>query len=157
MPRTDWNQVFDTAGNLLSQVQVVWTDEQLRQLQPKGESETISLGAYVLLTNVGATYDAIAAAKGLGVALVDFGGITTGTFTVFYQKVGTGTLSWQLWNHTDGAELARIDDTTAAGDNKVGSVNFTTFPYGPKLIRVRCKSTVAGDDPSYYGSTVRLS
>lgn len=112
----------------------------------------------MVLTNVGAAYDTIAPAKGLGFAEVDFTGVTRVDFTVNVNKVGTGTQSWQLWNVTDGAQLAVIDDAAAAGDNKVLTVGVTSnLPTGVKRIRVRAKSTIAADDPVLYGAALRLT
>lgn len=110
----------------------------------------------VNLTNVGTAYDAIAASKGLGFQEIDFTGVTSLTFRCRWNKVGTGTLSWQLWNETDSTELARIDDAAAAGDNKTNAVTVTPGLTGIKIVRVRAKSTVAADDPVYYGSSVRV-
>jgi hypothetical protein len=120
--------------------------------------QSLALGGYVVLTNVGAAYDTIAAAKGLGFAEVDFTGCTRLDFTVRCNKVGTGTQSWQLWDESAGAQLAVIDDAAAAGDNKVLTVAVTSnLPTGVKHIRVRAKSTVAADDPVWYGGALRLS
>jgi hypothetical protein len=111
----------------------------------------------ISLANIGAAYDAIAASKGLGFAEVDFTGVTSLIFRVRYNKVGTGTISFQLWNDTDGTEIAVINDAAAAGDNKALSITVSTgLPTGVKLVRVRCKSTVATDDPVFYGSSIRL-
>lgn len=110
----------------------------------------------IALTNVGASYDAIAASRGLGFADIDFTNVAQVVFRVRYNKVGTGTLSWQLWNDTDGAEIARIDDSTAAGDNKNQSVTANVALSGVKSVRVRAKSTTSADDPVFYGSSVRL-
>lgn len=120
-----------------------------------GQPESYPLGAYNVLTNVGSSYDTIAQAKGLGFVAVDVGGITKLTCRIRYNKVGTGTLTWQLWNETDTSELGTLDDAAAAGDNKQGDIIVT--PGSPlsastKLIRVRVKSTVATDDPVYYGA-----
>jgi hypothetical protein len=110
----------------------------------------------ISLLNVGASYDAIAASKGLGFAEIDFTGVTSIVFRVRCNKVGTGTISWQLWNETDAAEIGVINDA-AAGDNKNLSVTISSgIPTGVKQVRVRCKSTVAGDDPVFYGSSIRL-
>lgn len=110
----------------------------------------------VTLTNVGATYDAIAASKGLGFALIDFSGVSSVVFTVRYNKIGTGTLSWQLWNETDSMQIGVIDDAAAAGDNKRLQATVSVALTGVKEVRVRCKSTVATDDPIFYGSNVRV-
>lgn len=110
----------------------------------------------ITLTNVGSTYDAIPASKGLGFQDIDFTGVTQVTFRVRWNKVGTGTLSWQLWNETDGAEIAVINDAAAAADNKNQSTTVAVNLSGVKTVRVRAKSTVAGDDPVYYGSSVLL-
>lgn len=111
----------------------------------------------ILLTNVGSTYDAIAATKGLRFAEIDFTGVTSIVFRVRCNKVGTGTISWQLWNETDGSQVGVIDDAAAAGDNKSLSVTINAgIPTGVKQVRVRCKSTVVGDDPVFYGASVRL-
>jgi hypothetical protein len=86
-------------------------------------------------------------------------GISGVEFVVRYNKVGTGTISWQLWDDTTSAEVGVIDDAAAAGDNKQGLVNITpASPLSPGLhtLRVRCKSTVATDDPVYYGASLRI-
>lgn len=108
----------------------------------------------ITLTNVGSSYDAIAASRGLGIQDIDFTGIGQVIFRVRVNKVGTGTQSWQLWNDTDGAEIARIDDSAAAGDNKslVTTVNVSLT--GVKTCRVRAKSTLSTDDPVFYGASV---
>ena len=120
--------------------------------------ESYPLGAFVTLTNVGATYDAIGAAKGLGFVAVDVQAITRLEIRIRYNKVGTGTLTWQLWNETDAQELGTVDDTVA-GDNKTASIIVTPaspLSGGVKLLRVRVKSTVATDDPIYYGACLFL-
>ncbi len=110
----------------------------------------------ITLTNVGSTYDAISAAKGLGLGLVDFTGVTSVTFAVFVNKVGTGTQSWQLWNVTDSTQVGVIDDVGASGEKTLQSV-FSVALTGIKLLRVRVKSTVAGDDPIFYGGAILVS
>lgn len=119
----------------------------------------ISLGGLVTLTNVGTAYDGIAAAKGLGCAMIDFTGVKVIDFTVRYNKVAAGasTVSFQLWNDTDGTQIMVMDDASAAGDNKVLTATITTgIPTGIKRVRVRAKSTVAADDPVYYGGCILL-
>jgi hypothetical protein len=121
------------------------------------QPEAYALGAYNVLTNIGTSYDAIPQAKGLGFVAVDTMGITRLEMRVRYQKVGTGTLSWQLWNDTDAAQVGVSDDTGAAADNKTATLVVTPDPPlagGVKLLRVRCKSTVATDDPVYYGACI---
>jgi hypothetical protein len=117
------------------------------------------MGAHVVLTNVGSAYDTIAQARGLGFTAVDVSGVTRLVLRVRYNKVGSGTLSWQLWNETNSVELGVFDDASAAGDNKQNDV--TVIPAAPltggvKLLRTRVKSTVAADDPVYYGSCLFL-
>lgn len=117
---------------------------------------SVSLGALVTLTNVGATFDATAASKGLGFAVLDFTNATAVDFTVHANKIGTGTQSWQLWNETDGQQIAVIDDASAAGDNKVLTTTAAVALSGLKKVRVRARSSVAADDPVYYGASVVL-
>lgn len=107
----------------------------------------------VTLTNVGASYDAIAASKGLGIQEIDFTGVTSVIFTVFVNKVGTGTQSWQLWNVTDASEIGVVADAGAAGD-KYLSVQQGVSLTGVKRVRIRAKSTVSTDDPVFYGGSV---
>lgn len=119
--------------------------------------ETISFGGYLALTNVGANYDTTAQAKGLGIGVIDFTGVASIDFRVYVNKVGTGTQSWQLWNVTDGSEIGVIADAGAAGERVLsGSIN-TNLPTGTKVVRIRAKSTVAGDDPVFYGASIKLS
>lgn len=110
----------------------------------------------VTLTNVGSSYDAIAASKGLGIQDVDFTGITQVVFRVRWNKVGTGTLSWQLWDETDASEVARLDDAAAAGDNKTATTTVNVSKTGVHTLRVRAKSTVGADDPVFYGASILL-
>lgn len=120
----------------------------------------VSIGSYNVLTNVGAAYDAVPNAKGLGVAVVDFTGYTSIDFRVFVSKVGTGIQSWQLWNVTDGTQLAVIDDpaASAAGDKLLTTTAAILVPIlGKKLVRVRAKSSIAADDPVFYGAAALLS
>lgn len=109
----------------------------------------------VTLTNVGTSYDTTTAAKGLGFAEIDFSGVTSVVFTVRYNKVGSGVLSWQLWNETDSTEIGVITDSVA-GDNKRQQATFAMSLSGVKEVRVRVKSTTGSDDPVYYGSSVRV-
>lgn len=126
-------------------------------LTPLYEPQPVSLGGTVTLTNVGATYDAIAASKGLGLARVDFTNVASVEFGVWVSKVGTGTQSWQLWNVTDSAEIAVIDDAGVAGDKLLTVTKTTGLPTGLKTVRVRAKSTTAADDPIFYGAFLVLS
>jgi hypothetical protein len=107
------------------------------------------------LTNVGASYDAITASKDLGIALFDFTGASQVTFTVYANKIGTGTQSWQLWSVTDAAEITVIADAGASGD-KVLTTTVAVALTGVKVVRVRAKSTLATDDPWFYGAAVML-
>jgi hypothetical protein len=107
------------------------------------------------LTNVGSAYDAIPASKGLGMAIFDFTGVTSLTLAVWVNKIGTGTQSWQVWNHTDSAQIGVIDDAGAAGD-KLLQQTFAVALTGTKVVRVRAKSTVAADDPILYSAAFRL-
>jgi len=146
-------QVVD-AFNLDASAQAELT-ALVAKLKPLPESYAI--GAFVTLTNVGAAYDTIGAAKGLGFVGLDITGITRLELRVQYNKIGTGTLSWQLWNQTDGSEVGVSDDAAAAGDNKTATIVVTPaqpLAGGVKLLRVRVKSTTAADDPVYYGSTL---
>lgn len=120
--------------------------------------QSISLGGYVVLTNVGASYDAVAVSKGLGLAEVDFTGVTRIDFGVRVNKIGTGTQSWQLFNETDSAQLGVIADSAAAADNKNLATSITQgIPAGVKRVRVRAMSSNAADDPVFYGAWIRLS
>lgn len=110
--------------------------------------------ALATLTNVGSSYDAISASKGLGIQDIDFTGVTSIVFRVYVNKIGTGTQSWQLWNQTDGAEICVINDSAAAADNKLLSVTQNVNLTGVKTVRVRAKSTIAADDPVFYSASV---
>lgn len=120
--------------------------------------EAYALGGFQTLTNVGATYDAITASLGLGFLTLQVAGITAVDFTVKVNKIGTGTQSWQLWNETDGSQITVLDDAGAAGAKTLT----TSFTFGAplaanvKVIRVRAKSTVAADDPLYFGASLMV-
>jgi hypothetical protein len=109
----------------------------------------------VTLTNVGSTYDAIPASQGLGLIRINFTGVTQLVLDVRVNKIGTGTQSWQLWNETDGAQIGVIDDAAAAGI-KTLSATFNVALVGEKVVRIRAKSTVPGDDPIFLGASVMV-
>lgn len=121
-----------------------------------GDYDSVALGGFQTLTNIGTAYDAINASKGLGSVELQVAGIEWFRFGVFVSKVGTGTQSWQLWNVTDALEVAVIDDAGAAGDKTLSVTVTPGTPYAPaiKQLRVRAKSTVAADDPIYYGASI---
>jgi hypothetical protein len=119
--------------------------------------DSISLGGFLTLTNVGAAYDTTPASKGLGVCRIETFGISGFEFGVFVNKVGTGTQSWQLWDQTNAAQLAVIDDAGAAGDKTLSvSQSVSPLPAGLRTLRVRVKSTTAADDPVFYGASLAL-
>lgn len=126
-------------------------------LKPPYESPCISFGAFVTLTNVGAAYDTVTAARGLGIAEVDFTNIAQVDWGVSVSKVGTGTQDWQLWNETDSVELGVLSDAGAAGNKLLAGTITTGLPTGIKRVRVRARSSVAADDPLYFGGWLRLS
>ena len=116
----------------------------------------------ITLTNVGTAYDAIPAARGLGIGRRDFRGFDRLTFDVLHNKVGTGVVTYQLFNVTDNAPLldalgveVSVSDALVAGERLL-SATFVVNRADVKLLRVRAKSTVAGDDPVYLGGSVLL-
>jgi hypothetical protein len=118
--------------------------------------ESISLGGFVNILNVGAAYDSTIQSQGLGVARVQTAGITAFEWTVRVQKNGTGTQSWQLWDETNSAEITVIDDPGATGSKELAISRVFAPPLGAGLrtVRVRTRSTVAADDPVYFGSAL---
>ncbi len=123
--------------------------------------ESVSLGGFATLTNMGATYDTtttVFASLGLGWCRIQTAGITGVEFSVSVNKIGSGTQSWQLWNETDGTEIAVIDDAGVAG---LKTLSVTVSLPGPlaaalKTLRVRAKSTIAADDPIYLGAALMI-
>lgn len=123
--------------------------------------ECITFGAIPAghaLTNVGTSYDAIVASQNMGFAGIQTAGITQVVFGVHVNKIGTGTQSWQLWNDTDSAEIAVINDTGAAGLKYLTVTQDFANPLGAgiKMARVRCKSSVGTDDPVYFGAFMSI-
>lgn len=120
--------------------------------------ESISLGGFTTLTNIGSAYDGTDPARGLGVALVQTAGITQIIFGVRVNKIGTGTQSWQLFNDTDATEITVIDDAGAAGVKTLSVTRDFAAPLGAgmKTVRVRAKSTVAADDPVFLGAALSI-
>lgn len=116
--------------------------------------QTVALGAYLVLTNVGASYDAIAATNGLGIATVDFSGVTTIDFRVRCNKIGTGHQYWQLWNESDSTHIFDIRDAGSAGTKLLSATTTGRIPTGVKVVRVRSMSSVAADDPVYMGASI---
>lgn len=123
--------------------------------------EAITFGAIPAghtLTNVGTTYDAITGSQNMGFAHVQTAGITQVIFGVRVNKVGGGTQSWQLWNDTDGNEVAVIDDAGATGIKYLSVTKDFGSPLGAgmKIVRIRAKSTTGSDDPVYFGATASI-
>lgn len=120
--------------------------------------EQISIGSFVTLTAVGAAFDTTTASKGLGLAYVQAAGISRMEICVQVTKVGTGTQSWQLWNETDASEIIIANDAGAAADRQmIGSKDFTPpLTVGMKVVRIRAKSTVAGDSPVFRGCGITI-
>lgn len=114
---------------------------------------SLPLGGVVTLTNVGSTPQVIGAAR------ADFTNITQVELTVRANKIGTGTQSWQLWNETDGVQVAVIADSGAAGEKTLTTtVNIAAQNWtGMKLLFLRASSSVAADDPIYRGGCACLS
>jgi hypothetical protein len=125
-------------------------------LKPPYDPPSVALGAFVTLTNVGSTYDAIGASKGLGFVRLDMTNVTSIVFTVRVNKVGTGTQDWQLWSDTDSVQIGVISDSGAAGDKELSTTINSLALTGVKQLRVRAKSSVAADDPQYYGACLVL-
>jgi len=126
-------------------------------LTPPYEPPSVSLGGLATLTNVGASYDAVNVSRGLGIVEIDFTNVSRIDWGVFVNKVGTGTQDWQLWNLTDSAELGVLSDSGATGAKELTGAITSGIPTGIKRVRIRARSSVATDDPVYYGGWVRCS
>ena len=117
----------------------------------------------ITLTNLPTTYDGTQAARGLGIGLIDFRGCNQIRFVVYHQKIGTGTITYQLWNEDDGAIIAlsgggaegvAVADAAAAAVRKLDQT-FSIVPInGIKLCRIRAKSTLNTDDPVFFGAAI---
>lgn len=120
--------------------------------------DQISIGGYVSLPAVGAAYDTTTPSKGLGLAYVQTAGISRIEAQIQVTKAGTGTQSWQLWNETDAAEILVANDAAAAGDRSfTGSKDYAPpLAAAMKVIRIRVKSTVAGDSPVFRGCGITI-
>lgn len=130
--------------------------EQEAALTELVDSESVSLGGLVVLSNVGAAYDAITASRGLGMVELHLTGAAGLAVTVSVSKAGTGVQDWQLWNATDGVELGVVSDAGPVGDKTLRFLVLAPLPAGVKLLRLRVRSSVAADDPVYYGACVIL-
>lgn len=123
-------------------------------LKPPYDVASLPLGGVVTLTNVGTSPVVI------GVAKADLTNITKVELTVRVNKVGTGTQSWQLWNETDGVQVAIINDAGGTGEKTLttGEVNIAAQNWsGMKLLFLRAFSSVGADDPVYRGGCACLS
>jgi hypothetical protein len=120
--------------------------------------ESISVGGLVTLTNIGASFDSTGVSQGLGWCRVERGGISQIEFRVRVNKVGGGTQTWQLWNETDGTEVASIADAGATGVKELTVVQSFDPPLalGVRSLRVRAMSTTAADDPVYFGASIGI-
>lgn len=117
---------------------------------------TPGTGAGIALTNVGATYDAVALSQFLPFFEAYMDGIDTIVFAVRVNKIGAGTQNWQLWNETDASQAAVISDAGAAGAKYLTVTASGLALTGLKRFRVRANSSTAADDPVIYGASVIL-
>jgi hypothetical protein len=126
--------------------------------------ESYPLSGRVVLTNVGATYDANIDAQSLPFVWLQTAGVTRIDLEVRTRKVGTGTQDYQLWNETDGtiaidstvATTGSLSDAGAAADRTLTASRTFASPLAPgvKKLRLRAKSTVAADDPTFLNAAV---
>lgn len=116
----------------------------------------VSVGGYLVITDVGTSYDATGPSKGLGFVEFYMDNIDTIVFSLRVNKVGTGTQNWQLWNGTDSTQVTVISDAGATGDKDLTTTVTGLALTGLKRLRVRVNSTVGTDDPIYYGSSLIL-
>ena len=119
--------------------------------KPLYDPVSISLGSRITLTNIGTSYLVLA------IVDVDFTNVVNVQFRARWNKIGVGTISWQLWNETDGTQLTVIDDAAAAGDNHTSLVNQAVNLSGMKQLHLRGKSTTNTDDPILYGASIVLT
>lgn len=124
-----------------------WNQDHLYDL-------AVALGGYAVVTNVGTTYDAVDMTRGLGRVMHDFTGVTEIRLNVSVKHVGTGALTWQLWNETDGIAIGTIADALNTAWHTVAATFTTGLPTGVKILRLRVLGSVAGDDPVYGGSAM---
>src|SRR5688500_3868350 len=80
-----------------------WRDDHLGELN-------VSLGAYVVMTNLGASYDAVDVTRGLGRVTADWTGVSQIDLNIQVKHVGAGAHTWQLWNETDAVAIGTISD-----------------------------------------------
>src|SRR5262245_39914532 len=161
----EWQRGFLTKADVvalfnLSASEQAEADTLLARIVDPRESITLaSVPAGHTLTNVGSTYDAIAASQNLAFGVIQSAGITSVLLGLRVNKVGTGTQSWQLWNDTDGGEVAVINAAGAVGLKYLQATNVFPTPLGPglKIARIRCKSTVAADDPIFYSAFISIA
>ncbi len=122
--------------------------------------QTISIGGFAILTNVGLTYDGTHASGGGGHVQVEYGGINAFAWKVgLNRNAATGTIFCQLWNDTEGVQVAEVSDTAGAGNKFLPESVQTFTPVlapGIRSLRVRIRSTVAADDPAYLGSSLLI-
>jgi hypothetical protein len=130
--------------------------------------ESYPLAGRVTLTNVGTAYDANADSQGLPFVWFQRAGVTRMEAEVRVRKAAaqTGVLDFQFWDETNGvsaldsanATTGSLTDSAAAGDHTLTASR--TFPsaLSPQFVKVRlrAKSSVAGDDPTFLAASLLL-
>lgn len=121
-----------------------------------GQWTALSFGSVVQLTNVGAAYDATVASRNIGYAYVEVAGIDQVLASVRVNKIGAGVQSWQLWNDSGASSVAVMQDAGAAGERELTTTVDLPAPLAPGVMRLRWRamSTVAADDPWFYGGAL---
>jgi hypothetical protein len=109
-------------------------------------------------TNLPATYTNIYIGSGGEGQLFDATPFKQYRFTVFVNKVGTGTQTAALVDVANAANLIELADAAAAGEHSLDSgwVNKPAWMTGEVLIKPMGKSTVTTDDPIYRGFALYL-
>lgn len=135
----------------------------------KTPREAYPLSGRVVLTNVGATYDANVDSLSLPFVYIQRAGVTRLDVEVRNRKAATqtGTIDYQLWDETNAsaaidtvtATTGSLSDAAAAGDHTLIASRTFAVPLAPGVVklRLRCKCTTAADDPTFLNASLLLT
>jgi hypothetical protein len=135
----------------------------------KPARESYCLGGRVVLTNVGNAYDANADSQSLPFVYIEKNGVTRLDLEVRNRIAAgqSGDVDYVLRNDTDGNDAlstanatgGTLTDTAAAGDHTLNAHRVFPSPLTPGVVklRLRVKSTTAGDDPTFLGAALLVT
>jgi hypothetical protein len=140
------NNTFET---LLDQLEELQTDQLFYSVE-------FLPTAGLIKTNIGATYTNLFPDLAGRPFFIDTTGFTKLAVQILWTKVGTGTQTIRIIDDASGTQILE-SPSLITGSNDFANVNIPTeFLNFKGKWRLQAKSTVAADDPTFFGIRIYL-